>query len=39
MCKILRCLPSELDAEDFEDLEMIELVNKHIGKDNPLWMI
>lgn len=39
MCKILRCRPSELDEEYYEDIEMIEIINKEIGKDNPLWFI
>jgi hypothetical protein len=39
MCKLLRCLPSELEEEDFDDIEYIELISKNIGKDNPLWLI
>jgi hypothetical protein len=39
MAKYLRCLPSQIDEEDYEDLEMIELVTDIIGKDNPLWLI
>ena len=39
MCKLLRCLPSELEEEDFDDIEYIEIISKNIGKDNPLWLI
>ena len=39
MCKLLRCLPSELEKEDFDDIECIEIISKNIGKDNPLWLI
>lgn len=39
MCKLLRCAPSVLDEEDYEDVELIEIVSNHIGEKNPLWLI
>jgi len=39
MCKMLRCLPSQIDEEDYEDIQLIMMVVEVIGKDNPLWMI
>ena len=39
MCKLFRCLPSELDEEDYEDIEVFEIVTNHVGDKNPLWFI
>lgn len=36
LCKLLRCTPSELDKEDWLDLEVIDYVIGVIGEKNPL---
>lgn len=36
MCKTMRCLPSELRKEDYEEMEFLELIFNEFNKKNPL---
>jgi len=39
LCKIFRCLPSELRKEDWKDLESFQIVYETIAEKNPFFMI
>jgi len=37
MCRMFKCLPSELRKEDAEDIEAFSIVYEILMKDNPFF--
>ena len=37
LCKTFKCLPSELDKEDTEEMDMMSIVYQELGAKNPFF--